>query len=182
MQTALLYAALWLGVLAALAACWWSTLVGLPGNWLIVLLAVAVAWLVPPEAHLAIGVPVVCVLVGLAIVGEVAEFATGSVATARAGGTRRAALMALVGATVGGLSGAIVGLPIPIVGSAVAAVLFAGAGALVGAMLGEAHAGKGLAGMWQVGQAAFWGRLFGTLTKAALGAVMAIIAAVAATF
>jgi hypothetical protein len=37
-----------------------------------------------------------------------------------------------------------------------------------------------LVASWRVGHAAFWGRLFGTLSKAAIGAVMVVVAAIAA--
>jgi hypothetical protein len=56
-------------------------------------------------------------------------------------------------------------VPIPVIGSVVAAVLFAGLGAMAGAILGEVSAGQRLDTSWQIGKAAFWGRLAGTLGK-----------------
>jgi hypothetical protein len=75
-----------------------------------------------------------------------------------------------------------VGLPIPVIGSLVAAILFAGAGALVGAMLGETWKGRTLAESWKVGQSAFWGRLLGALAKTGIATAMLVIAMVAALF
>jgi len=171
---------LWLTFVAALAVCWALTLFGLPGNWLIVVCAAAVALLAPSDGRLAIAPVIVGALGLLAAAGEVIEFAAGAVTTRRAGASRRGAVGAILGALVGAVAGAMIGLPIPLVGSAVAAVLFGGGGALVGAMALEWHGGTELAASWRIGQAAFWGRLLGTLSKAAIGGVMVVIAAVAA--
>ncbi len=65
------------------------------------------------------------------------------------------------------------------IGSIVAAVLFAGLGAMVGALIGESWKGRGLGESWQVGKAAFWGRLLGTLAKVVVGSVMVVVAVVA---
>ncbi len=94
----------------------------------------------------------------------------------RAGGSRRSAVLALVGSLAGGATGVLVGVPIPLVGPLVAAVLFAGLGALAGAMLGESWKGRSLDQSVRVGKAAFWGRLFGTLAKTLIGAVMVVVA------
>jgi hypothetical protein len=81
---------------------------------------------------------------------------------------------------LGAIAGATIGLPVPIIGSAVAAVLGGAVGALIGATTLEFHGGRDLAASWRVGHAAFWGRLFGTLSKAVIGAVMVVVAAIAA--
>ena len=52
-------------------------------------------------------------------------------------------------------------------------------GALVGAMLGEASAGKDWRARWRVGHWAFIGRLLGTLIKLWIGAVIAVMVVVA---
>jgi uncharacterized protein len=172
---------LWLAFCAALILCWAMTLFGMPGNWLIVALAAAVAWLAPEESRFAIAWGNLAVLLALAVAGEVVEFVAGSAAATHAGGSRRGALGALAGAFVGAIAGAVVGLPVPVIGSAIAAVLGGAAGATVGAMLGELHLGRSLDASWRVGHAAFWGRLLGTLSKATLGIVMVVIAALAAS-
>lgn len=76
---------------------------------------------------------------------------------------------------VGGILGVFLGIPIPVGGSIVAAVLFAGLGAMAGAILGETWAGQDLEATWRIDKLAFWGRLAGTLGKNLLGAVMAAV-------
>jgi hypothetical protein len=163
-----------------LVVCWCMTLFGLPGNWLILVLACAVTWLAPAESRLETAPIILGALLALAVGGEAVEFAAGSAAANRAGGTRRGAVGALGGAMLGAMAGAMVGLPVPIIGSAVAAILGGAVGAMAGALALEFHGGRGLVASWRVGHAAFWGRLFGTLSKAAIGAVMVVVAAIAA--
>ena len=164
----------------AVLTFWFLNLLGLPGNWLILAATAVYAWLLPDDGRAAIGWPIVAVVAGLAVVGELAELVAGAAGVRRVGGSRRAAFLALAGSVVGAIAGAIVGLPIPVVGPVIAAVLFAGVGALLGAMFGEGLIGRSVEESWEVGKAAFWGRLFGTLAKALTGAVMAgvVIAAV----
>ena len=115
-------------------------------------------------------------LVVLALLGELFEFVAGALGAAKAGGTRRAALLSLAGSLAGGIVGVFIGMPIPVIGSLVAAVVFAGAGALVGAMLGEIWAGQTMRQSLRVGHAALWGRIFGTLAKTLLASVMVVVA------
>lgn len=157
----------------AIAAGWLMTLVGMPGNWLIVAATALYAWLGPVDTRLAIGWPAVGMLVGLALLGEVVELASGAAGVAKAGGSRRSAVLALLGSMVGGVVGLFVGLPVPVVGSLLAAVVFAGAGALLGAALGENWKGRDLDSSLRVGLAAFWGRVLGTLAKTLVASVMA---------
>ncbi len=131
------------------------------------------------DAPLAIGWPVVLTLVALASLGEIVEVAAAAAGVKRVGGSRRGAVLALVGSVIGGLVGVGVGLPIPIIGSLVAAVLFAGLGAMIGAMLGEAWKGRALDDSWRVGVGAFLGRVFGTLAKIMVGSAMLVLAIVA---
>jgi uncharacterized protein YqgC (DUF456 family) len=136
------------------------------------------AWLVPAQSRVALGwKPVVIVLV-LAALGELVEILAAAMGVAKAGGSKRGALLALAGSMIGAIVGISVGLPIPLIGSVVAAVLFAGLGAMGGAALGETWAGRDADASWRVAKLAFWGRLAGTLGKITLGAV--IIAVVVA--
>jgi len=162
-------------LIAILVVSWLLTLLGLPGNWLIVAATAAHAYLVPAGSSTAIGWKVVVALLVLATLGEIVELLAGAAGTTRAGGSKRGALLALVGSVVGGLVGICIGLPIPLVGPIVAAVLFAGLGAMAGAILGESWAGQNLRESWQIGRSAFWGRLAGTLAKITIGAVMIVI-------
>jgi uncharacterized protein len=159
----------------ALAAGWLLTLVGMPGNWLMAAATAAYAYLAPPASRAAIGWKVVAVLFVLALLGEILELVAGAVGATKAGGTRRGALLAVLGSIIGGILGVIVGLPVPMVGSFIAALLFAGLGALAGAMLDGYWAGQDMRVNWQVGKAAFWGRLAGTMGKTLVGALMGAI-------
>lgn len=171
---------LWILLVIALAGAWWVNLLGLPGNWIIVAIAAAVTFFAPADFRLSISVTILCVLIGLALVGEAVEFAAGALGVKRAGGSRRGALYSLGGGLAGGFVGMFVGLPIPVIGSAVAAILFASLGAMAGAVIGENSLGRETGRSLQIGKAAFWGRLFGTLGKTAIGAAMVAIAVVAA--
>ena len=164
---------LWAALLVvAVLGFWFLNFLGLPGNWLVVASAGLYAWLLPPEGRAAIGWPVVGVAAGLALVGELVELAASAAGVKKMGGSRRGAVLALLGSIAGAIVGMFVGIPVPVVGSLIAALLFAGGGALAGAMLGETWKGRTLDASWQVGKAAFWGRLLGTFAKAMIGAVM----------
>ena len=170
-------------VLCLLVAVGWVlTLLGLPGNWLIVAAGAAYARLVPSESSLDIGWQPIVALAVLAVVGELVELLAAACGVSRVGGSRRSAVLALVGSITGGIVGMFVGLPIPIVGSLVAAVLFAGVGALAGAMIGEEWKGRDFEHSWEVGKAAFWGRLAGTLGKTLIASVMVVVAIGALVF
>ena len=165
-------------VIVAMVAAWATNALGIPGNWIV--LAIAVLYSVfGSEGRTHIGWVSVAAMAILAVLGEVVEFAASARGATKQGGSRRAAVLAVVGSIIGGLSGIFVGLPIPVIGSLVAGMLLAALGALVGAMLGETWKGRSTADSWRVGQAAFWGRLVGTLAKIILGAFMLVIAIVA---
>ncbi|HLA84632.1 MAG TPA: DUF456 domain-containing protein, partial [Thermoguttaceae bacterium] len=115
---------------------------------------------------------VVIAIIVLATLGELLEFVAGMLGAAKAGGSRRGAVLALIGSLIGAVAGLFIGLPIPVVGSVVSAVLLAGLGAFVGAVLGEQWKGRTLGESCRIGHAAFWGRLLGTAAKTALGAAM----------
>jgi uncharacterized protein YqgC (DUF456 family) len=167
-------------LLLVLALSWCLTLFSLPGNWLIVLAAAVYASLTISDGEPEIGWVTVAVLAGLATAGEVLEFAAGAFGTSRAGGSKRGALLAIAGAVIGSGVGAMVGLPIPVVGSIVGVLLFASLGAMTGAIVGESWKGRTLDESIEVGQAAFWARLAGTLAKIGIGTAMVLVAALAA--
>jgi uncharacterized protein YqgC (DUF456 family) len=160
----------------AVLVFWTTNLIGLPGNWLIAGTTAAYVWLNRTPENGATGWWIVGVVIALAVFGEVVELAASSVGVKRAGGARRSSLLALVGSIVGAITGIIVGVPIPIVGSVIAALAFGGIGAFVGAWFGEVWKGRSYAQSSRVGEAAFWGRLVGTLSKTLIGTVMAGVA------
>src|SRR3954469_16253656 len=89
----------------AVLVFWFLNLVGLPGNWMIVAATALYAWLMPGDTRAAVGWSVVAVLAGLALVGELLELAAGAAGVKRAGGSRRGAVLALVGSVAGAITG-----------------------------------------------------------------------------
>jgi hypothetical protein len=162
-------------LILVLLGCWSLTLLGLAGNWLMVVATAAYVYLVPAQSPAAIGWRTVIAILVLAALGEIVELLAGAMGVTKTGGSRRGAVMALVGSIVGSILGVFIGVPIPLIGSVVAAVFFAGLGAMAGAILGETWAGRDADMSWRIGRAAFWGRLAGTLGKMLLGAVMIVI-------
>jgi hypothetical protein len=165
-----------------LAVGWFIQLIGLPGNWLIVAAAAGYATLLEPDALTAIGWNTVIALAALAVAGEVVELSASAMGVAKVGGSRRGAVLAIVGSMAGSMVGFVVGLPIPIVGSLAAAVLFGGAGALVGAILGESWKGRDFDASLEVGKAAFIGRVLGTVAKMIVSTIMVVVTLAAMIF
>lgn len=129
----------------------------------------------PDQGRLDIGWGVVIALFLFAVVGELIELLTAALGAKRAGASKRGAILALIGSLVGGVIGMFVGIPIPVIGPLVGAVLCGGVGALAGAVLGEQWKGRAMNESLRIGHAAFWGRLFGTLGKTLVGAVMLVL-------
>jgi hypothetical protein len=154
---------------------WLLTLLTAPGNWMIVGLAALFAWLFSADAGHGISWTTVAVLVGLAAAGELFEFGASAVGAAKQGASRRAVILSLVGALVGSAVGLFAGVPIPVVGPLLMAVLGGAAGAFIGAYVGETWKGRTSAESVAVGQGAFVGRIWGTVGKLAVGAVMLAI-------
>lgn len=158
---------------------WLTNLVALPGNWGCVLLMACYAWLLPDQGRVSIGYVAVLVAFGFALVGEMIEFFAGAAGAKRAGASRKSTLYSIIGSMAGALMGAFVGIPIPVVGSVIAAIVFGGFGAAAGAMYGEWSDGRDWRENWVVGHSTFWGRTFGTLGKLLAGFVIVLIAAIA---
>jgi uncharacterized protein len=174
---------LWASLLIlAVFAFWFANLLGLPGNWLIVAATALYAWLIPEGSRAAIGWPTVGVATGLAVLGEIAELAASAAGVKKLGGSWFGAILALVGSVAGAIMGVFIGIPVPIVGSLLAALLFGGLGALAGAVVGETLRGQSIEKTLRIGQAAFWGRLIGTLAKVLIGAIMVGVVVVAMVF
>ncbi len=169
-------------LLAVLPVGWILTLLGMPGNWVNVGAAVLYALVTKDATTLQLGwTPVIAVVV-LAGVGEGLEAIASAMGVAKVGGSRRGAILALIGSFVGAFVGLGVGMPIPVVGPLVAVLLFSGLGALTGAMLGEQWKGRQMDQTWQVGKAAFWGRLLGTAAKILIGSIIVVTIVVGLLF
>jgi uncharacterized protein YqgC (DUF456 family) len=163
----------------SLAAGWLLTLFALPGNWVMVAAAAVYAFFFPGEGRIAIGWGAVIILTVLALLGELLELLAGALGAARGGGSKRSAVLAMMGSIPGAMLGAVVGTPIPVIGPLVGVIVFAGLGALGGAMLGEWWKGRKLHESWQVGQSAFWGRILGSLAKVTIASMMFAIGTMA---
>jgi hypothetical protein len=165
-------------VLCAVTA-WFATVFSLPGNWAMLGLVIVFALFYPEAEGRGVGWIAVAVVAGLAVVGEVIEFAAGAAGAAKEGGSRRGMLLAILGTVVGSIAGAIIGVPIPFVGPIIAAVGGGALGAFCGAYLGETWKGKTSAESIAVGKAALVGRLLGTMAKLIVGAMMVVVIALA---
>ena len=142
-------------LILVLLGCWLLTLLGLPGNWLMVVATSVYACFVPAQSPAAIGWRTVVAILVLAALGEIVELVASAMGVSKQGGSRRSAVMALLGSIGGGMLGVFIGVPIPLVGSVVAAVFFAGVGAMAGAILGEISVGQKLGRSWRIGKAVF---------------------------
>ena len=142
---------------------------GAPGNWIMLVFASFYSWLMPNESPYDFGIFIILIVLIFAIIGEVLEFFTGAISTKKAGGTKRGMWFSVIGSIIGSLAGIFVGIPIPIIGSLIAALLFSGAGALLGAYYGEKVEGKNSKDAWKVGISSFTGRILGSLFKIICG-------------
>jgi uncharacterized protein YqgC (DUF456 family) len=166
-----------------LAAClavlnlgaWATSLFTLPGNWIVVVITALFAAFVHPPHGEGVSWTVVGVAVGLALLGELVEFAAGAAGAAKHGGRRRGMLLAIGGAMIGSIAGGIVGVPVPVVGSVLGALGGGALGAFCGAYLGETWKGKTGPERMAVSTAALVGRLLGTVGKLAVGVVMVVV-------
>jgi uncharacterized protein YqgC (DUF456 family) len=169
---------LWASVLVVgCAVAWILNLVALPGNWIVLGGAALFAWLLPADAGRGVSWKAVAVLLGLALLGEVIEFAAGAAGAAKQGASRRAIALSMVGAIVGSVAGIAIGAPGLIIGSFIMALLGGAGGAFAGAYLGEAWKGRTELQRTEAGRGAFFGRIWGTVGKLAVGAVMLAVVA-----
>lgn len=149
---------------------WVAVLFNLPGTWLMVLLAALIEWWQPDE--FLYSWPVLYVAAGLALWGEILEFALGAKGARRAGGSKRGAVLAIVG----GIVGAVIGTPLaPILGTLIGAC----AGAFAGSLLGDLWAGRPIGHSIDAGKGAAAGRLWGTIAKMAVGGAIVVLLAAA---
>ena len=155
---------------------------GAPGNWIMVVVAGIYSWFMPDDSPYDFGLVVIGLVLGFTIIGEVLEFLTGAISAKKAGGTQRGMWFSVIGSIIGSLAGIFVGIPIPIIGSLIAALLFSGAGALLGAYYGEKVEGKNSKEAWKVGVSSFYGRILGSLCKIICGFIALICMSIAMVF
>lgn len=164
---ALTAAAIAMGVAGLLAIA--LTMLGLSGAWLALASALIVEWQAPGTySWWTLGAAG-----ALALLGEVVEFASGSIGAAKAGGTKRAAVGALFGAITGG----ILATPmLPIVGTILGAAAGAGLGAALADRTLPDRAWRASA---KVAGGAAIGRLVATILKTGLTTIQSIVLFVA---
>lgn len=138
---------------------------GLPGLWVIVLGILGYGWLTDFRT---LSAGILATVIGLALVGELAEAWVGFRFARRYGGSRRAGW----GALVGGLVGAVVGVPVPVVGSVIGGFL----GAFAGAALFEYTGARRSDVAARAGWGAVLGRAAAVAMKMGLGIVMVVVA------
>tara|TARA_B100000902_G_scaffold386669_1_gene429621 strand:- start:811 stop:1362 length:552 start_codon:yes stop_codon:yes gene_type:complete len=152
---------------------------GAPGNWIMLVVASLYSWLMPNKSPYDFGMVVILIILIFAIIGEVLEFFTGAISTKKAGGSKRSMWFSIIGSFLGSLAGIFIGIPIPIIGSLIAALLFSGAGALLGAYYGERVEGRNSQEAWKVGVSSFFGRVLGSLFKILCGFIALICMVIA---
>lgn len=151
---------------------WFGILFGLPGAWLMILGALALEWWTPET--MVFDWPVLTAAVGLAALGEILEFTLGAAGSRQAGGSKRAAALAIVGGIVGAILGT--AIPVPILGTLAGACI----GAFAGSLLGDLWAGRTMFHSVRAGKGAAVGRLWGTVAKMVVGGAVVVLLAVAA--
>jgi uncharacterized protein YqgC (DUF456 family) len=109
------------------------------------------------------------------VIGELVEFGAGAAGAAKQGASRRGVALSILGAIVGSVVGLAIGAPIPVLGSFIMALVGGAAGAFAGAYLGEAWKGRPEDQRVAAGRGAFVGRIWGTVGKLAVGAIMLAI-------
>jgi uncharacterized protein len=142
---------------------------GLPGLWVIVLGVLGYGWLTDFRT---MGVGLIVLVVGLALLGELVEAWLGFRMAQRYGGSSRAGW----GALIGGLIGAIVGVPVPLIGSVIGGFV----GAFLGAALFEYTRARHSEGAVRAGWGAVLGRAVAAAVKMGLGVVIAVVGLFAA--
>lgn len=172
---------LWLVLLVvAMSAAWLTTLFALPGNWLVLGFAAVFAVFLPAEGAHGLRWSAVAVAAVVAVLGEFIELAAGAAGARKAGASRQAALLALVGTVVGSILGATLSIPIPIIGPIIGALGGGALGAFGGAFLGETAVGRDVPQSVAAGKGAFMGRLVGAAGKLAIGALMIVVITIGA--
>jgi len=142
---------------------------GLPGLWVMVAGILAYGWLTDFRT---VGVWVIVIVLGVALLGEIIENWLGFRFAKRYGGSTRSGW----GALLGGLLGAFIGVPIAIIGSVIGAFI----GSFIGAALFEYSYSRRAGVATRAGWGAVVGRAAAAAMKIALGLVIAAIGLFAA--
>ena len=134
---------------------------GLPGLWLMVGATLLYSYVKPSISIWTIGA-----LTVLAVIAEMIEFVLSGRYALKYGGSRRAGW----GAIIGGVVGAFIWTPLPVIGPMIGAF----AGAFVGAWLAEVTRGAAVGGATRVATGALIGRIVAVAMKVGIGLVLAV--------
>jgi uncharacterized protein YqgC (DUF456 family) len=135
----------------------------LPGTWIIV-----AAGLVDQALRQWPKMWILYVLIAVAVISEIVEFAMGGIVARRAGGSRASTWGGLVGGLVGVF---IFSIPLPLIGSVIGALL----GSFLGAAIVEVHVQQRLAQGARVGYFAAIGMALGIASKIAAAMLMSAL-------
>jgi len=147
------------------AAAMGLVVIGLPGNWVMVALTWGLAlwqW----DRHI-FSLPVLIAIIVLAVIGEILESLTGAAMVRKTGGSKKAAVGAILGAMVFGIVGTVM-IPIPVIGSILGACI----GAFLGAMAMEYTGGQAVDKSIRTGVGAGIGHFIGINMKLIAGAII----------
>lgn len=154
------------------------TALRLPGTWVILAAAIGYGWWTDWQR---IGAVLAGVLCGIAVVGEIVEFAVSALTTRRAGASRQAAWGGLIGGFIGMIFlASLLSLPLPVVGTMMGAVAGAMVGCFGGALITELAVRKQLVHGTRVGAFAAVGFVLGVASKIGLALVMSALVIIAA--
>jgi uncharacterized protein YqgC (DUF456 family) len=140
----------------------------LPGVWFMLAVAVAVELLFPAQTVFRPATLITLVLV--AILGEIIELLASAVGAGKAGGSRKSAVLSVIGAMLGAVAGTVL-IPVPILGTIAGACLGAGLFALFSERLLERRDWDQSA---QVAKGAAMGRLAATFVKITIAVVVGV--------
>ena len=142
----------------------------LPGTWLIVASSFAYSWYYGWER---VEIPWLIGIVGIAIVAEVLEMASGVIAAKRGGASKRATWYGLFGGLAGAL---LLSIPVPLFGTLVGAAI----GCFAGAFLAELQEGRGAQAGTKSGMFTAIGRTIGSMLKMFVAVIISSIVLVSA--
>ena len=154
----------WIGIVIMVLGLL-SIPLGLPGLW--VMIAVLAVGAIAGE----VGVLVLAACIAIAVAGELIEYAIVGRMNREYGGSRKS----FWGALVGGFAGIFIGLPVPVLGSVLAGML----GAFAGAALVTFAETRELRAAHRVGWGVVLGRAFSAVAKTAAGLVILVLGSAA---
>ncbi len=160
-------------LIVLLATGWLVNILGLPGLWLMLLAHICYGLATGWGNY--VGWESVITIFVLCVIAEIVEFVAGAAGSAKAGGSKRGMIAAVVGGLVGGILGSIF-IPVPILGTIIGAV----GGSFAGAAMIERWIEPDNQRAIDIGIGAAKGRFWGIVIKSGFGIVIAVVSMTAA--